>query len=246
MSPLPRIRLFVDADLAPKAELGLTPEQSHYLTKVMRLGTGDGLMVFNGRDGEFEAHISHIAKRSATLRIQIQTRPQKGVPDIWLLFAPVKRLRIDFLAQKSTELGVSVLQPVMTQRTSVARVNQDRLLSNAIEAAEQTERLCVPEIRPLKKLDSILADWNESRSLIFCDEDDAASERPPLGEVLAGSDAGLWAILVGPEGGFTDDEADMLRALPYTLPVSLGPRILRADTAALAALALWQSHLGDW
>ena len=246
MSPLPRIRLFVDADLAPEAELAVTSEQSHYLAKVMRLKVGDGLLVFNGRDGEYEACLFGVAKRGADLRILHQTRPQTGVPDIWLLFAPVKRLRIDFMAQKATELGVSVLQPVITQRTNVTRVNGGRLLSNAIEAAEQTERLCVPEIRPLKKLDSILADWNKSRSLIFCDEDDTALERPQLGEVLAGSDSGPWAILVGPEGGFTDEEAEVLRKLPYTIPVGLGPRILRADTAALAALALWQSHLGDW
>jgi 16S rRNA (uracil1498-N3)-methyltransferase len=242
-----KIRLYVDAPLNAGAVLTLDRDQSHYLATVMRQREGDALRLFNGRDGEWTAAITASGRRAVTLTAGVQTREQDSVPDLWLLFAPVKRARLDFLAQKATELGVAVLRPVFTRRTVVSRVNVERLAANVREAAEQCGRLTVPAVQEAQSLDAVLADWPAERRLVFCDEAGAGEPAiPPLREALEGRARAPWAILVGPEGGFDAAERDRLRALPQALRVSLGPRIMRADTAALAALAVWQAVLGDW
>lgn len=240
MSYRPRTRLFVEHTLKDGAVILLQQKQMHYLIHVMRLNVADCIYVFNGQDGEWLAEITAVRKRDTELRLISQSRMQKSVPDIWLLFAPIKQGSIDFLAQKATELGVSRLLPVITERTNVTRVNMERLRANAIEAAEQSERLCIPKIDEPKKFLSLLGNWDQNRPLLFCDETgkgksmDSALKNAP------------HAILIGPEGGFSDAEIETLRRLPYVISASLGPRILRADTAALAALACWQMVWGDW
>lgn len=243
MSYQPRIRLFVEHALNEGTLIPLHEKQAHYLTRVMRLKLADRLYVFNGREGEWLAEIASIKKRGAELRLISQHRAQITGPDVWLLFAPVKQGAIDFLAQKATELGIARLVPVITERTNVSRVNTDRLRANAVEAAEQSERLSVPEITEPRKLSSLLGDWDKNRKMIFCDE---TGQGKPLRAVLENETDVLRAILIGPEGGFSDTEIETLHRLPYIVPVSLGPRILRADTAALAALACWQMMQGDW
>ena len=240
-----RTRLWVDIALDADAVITLSPADSHYVATVMRLKAGDGLGLFNGRDGEWLGRIRSVSKRAVDLTLTGQLRAQRPEPDLWLAFAPVKRARIDFIAQKATELGASRLLPVMTARTNVARVNHDRLQANAKEAAEQCERLMVPEVSEVQTLSDLIANWPAERRLMFCDE--SLSGGPALDALqrVAG-DPGPWAVLTGPEGGFSEEEQDMLRAQEYTLAVSLGPRLLRADTAALAALTLWQAVLGDW
>lgn len=235
-----KVRLYVTAALAAGAQVPLAEGQAHYLLHVMRAKTGDRVSLFNGRDGEWLAEIIQAAKRGVTLSCRKQTQPQSGVPDVWLIFAPVKKTPADYLVQKATELGVSKLQPVFTRRTIVSRVNEERLSANAIEAAEQSGRLNVPDIGALLTLEKLLAAWPKERRLYFCDE---GGDARPLAEVAKGEPA---AILTGPEGGFDPAERAMLRALPFVTPVTLGPRILRADTAALAALAIWQAVRGDW
>jgi len=236
-------RLYVTADLAAGLALELAPPQAHYLRSVLRLAPGAAVALFNGRDGEWLARIDRFGKNAGTLIVGEQRRPQDAPGDLWLLFAPVKRARIDFLVEKATELGVSALYPVATERTIVERVNLDRLAANAIEAAEQTERLSVPEIRPPQPLHRVLDGWSAPRRLLLCDESGTA---PPIAEVLARAPAGPLAVLVGPEGGFTQTELDAFRKLSFVSPVGLGPRVLRADTAALAALAVLQALVGDW
>ncbi|HYM29917.1 MAG TPA: 16S rRNA (uracil(1498)-N(3))-methyltransferase [Candidatus Cybelea sp.] len=242
----PRHRLYVAADLAQGAAVPLDAAQAHYLGTVLRYIAGDEVAVFNGRDGEWQAIISGIGRKSATLTLGSCLRNQSAEPDLWLCFAPIKHARVDLVAEKAGELGVSVLQPVLTRRTNAARVNVERLAANAREAAEQCERLTVPEVRAPVRLDALLSAWPADRRLLFCDE---AGGRP-IADALAAEQprgaASPWAVLVGPEGGFDDGERAMLRANAAALPVSLGPRLLRADTAAIAALALWQAHLGDW
>ena len=238
----PVIRLYVDASLGEGGSLGLDRAQTHYLKSVMRRGEGDAVAVFNGRDGEFAARISEIGRGSCSLAIGAQRRKQQAEADLWLVFAPIKHARLDFLVEKATELGASALLPAMTARTNVARVNLDRLRANAIEAAEQSERLTIPEIRPPQKLDALLRSWPAGRSLILCDESGTA---PPLADALASLKPPL-AVMTGPEGGFADSELDAMRNLPFVCPVGLGPRTLRADTAALAALAAIQALAGDW
>ena len=206
----------------------------------MRAKPGMRISLFNGRDGEWLAEIGAVGKRGVTLNCLKQGAPQAGVPDLWLAFAPVKKTPSDYLTQKATELGVSLLQPVMTRRTIVSRINQDRMAANAIEAAEQSGRLSVPEIREAVSLEKLLAGWPQERRLYFCDE---GGDAQPLAKASA---PGPAAILTGPEGGFDPAEREKLRALSFVTPVTLGPRILRADTAALAALAIWQSVSGDW
>ena len=234
-----KLRLYIDAPLVAGVAVPASEGQAHYLLHVMRAKTGQRVLLFNGRDGEWLAEIA-TARRGVTLTSLKQTEPQAGVPDLWLLFAPVKKTPADYLVQKATELGVSKLQPVFTRRTIVTRVNQERLLANAVEAAEQSGRLSVPEIGEAAKLEKILAAWPKDRRLHFCDE---SGDAKPLAEVAGAAPA---AILTGPEGGFDPAERAALRALPFVTPVTLGPRILRADTAALAALAIWQSVRGDW
>jgi 16S rRNA (uracil1498-N3)-methyltransferase len=238
-----KTRLYVSADLGSGVTVRLEEGQAHYLRNVLRGGEGDRLLVFNGRDGEWLAELCHVAKRGATIACLNQTRPQKGGPDIWLAFAPVKKTPSDYLVQKAAELGVSVLQPVFTRRTIVARINEERMAANAVEAAEQSGRLTVPEIREAVSFDKLLASWPKERRLLFCDE---GGDAKAMTQAARESRGGPAAILTGPEGGFDRGERAALRALPFVVPVTLGPRILRADTAALAALAVWQSIAGDW
>ncbi len=223
------IRLFVEAALSTGAVIGVTEGQSHYLSKVMRLAPGDTLRVFNGRDGEFHALVTHIGKKEVNLAVQNATRPQQGEPDCWLCFALLKRQKTDLVVEKATELGVSVIQPVITARTQGDHVNLDRLRAIAIEAAEQCERLAVPEIRPPVKLPHLIAAWPD-RPLYVADERRTAK--------LLRFSAAPSALLIGPEGGFTGAELEGIGAHPLVTRVSLGARILRAETAAIAGLTL--------
>lgn len=248
MAYVPVTRLYVDASLGEGGSLGLAAPQAHYLKSVLRLGKGDEIAVFNGRDGEYGARISGQGRGWCSLDILAQSRAQRDEGDLWLVFAPIKHARLDFLAEKATELGVSELHPVMTARTVVARVNARRLKANAIEAAEQSERLSVPAVFEPVKLAELLKSWPHARKLILCDESGSA---PPLAVALKGQGLNRpspapCAILTGPEGGFADSELDDLRKLPFVCPVGLGPRVLRADTAALGALAAFQALVGDW
>jgi 16S rRNA (uracil1498-N3)-methyltransferase len=236
-------RLFVTAELKAGEPFRLSADQGHYLGAVMRREAGDPVLVFNGRDGEWLCRIATLTKRSAMLAPERQTRPQAEPPDLWLLFAPIKRQRIDILAEKAAELGVRVLQPVLTRRTMVERVKLDRLEAHVIEAAEQCGLLSVPVLRAPLTLERAIADWDPARRLLYCDEGGAA---PPALPVLREAKSGPWAVLIGPEGGFEAAERAALKAHPASVPVSLGPRVMRADTAAIAALALWQAVLGDW
>ncbi|MDE2228005.1 MAG: 16S rRNA (uracil(1498)-N(3))-methyltransferase [Alphaproteobacteria bacterium] len=236
-------RIFVESDLAPGASVQVTAGQAHYLLSVMRMKRGDALAIFNGRDGEFDARIAEAGLRVCTLELVARRRPQRGEGDLWLCFAPVKRARIDFLVEKATELGVSELRPVVTARTVVSRLNLGRLRANMIEAAEQSERLTVPVLRAPMKLAALLDDWGSGRRLVFCDE---TGQSPPIAEALKDVAGAAGGVLIGPEGGFADSELDLLRRLPFVCAVGLGPRVLRADTAALAALAVVQAMIGDW
>ncbi len=236
-----KVRLHVKDDLAVDGVVGLEASQAHYLRSVLRLGPGDEVALFNGRDGEWRACIDTIGKGWASLELTEQSLPQPIEPDIWLLFAPIKRGRVDFLVQKATELGVGTLLPATTRRTVVDRINLVRLGTTAAEAAEQCSRLSVPVLEPVQPLEKILASWPEERRLLFCDE----AGGPPAIEAMMGHGEGPWAILIGPEGGFNPDESRALRQYPFVVPMSLGPRILRAETAAIAALSLWQAVLGD-
>lgn len=240
-------RLYVAADLAAGGAVGLPAGQAHYLRNVMRLVPGAAVVLFNGRDGEWSARIDAFGRNACTVSVEQRLRTQAAEPDVWLLFAPIKRAPLDFLVQKAVELGVSRLQPVSTGHTDVSRVNTDRLRANAMEAAEQCGRLSLPEVRDLVAFDAALDGWPGGRRLLVCAESGPAR---PIGDVLAetrASEGGrAAALMTGPEGGFTTSELDALRNLPFVTPVSLGPRILRAETAALAVLACWQSVLGDW
>lgn len=239
-------RLFTEADLSAGI-VELSEPQAHYLRHVMRRADGAPLRLFNGRDGEWQATLSLRGKKGAAAELTAQTRPQAPEPDVWLCFAPIKRARIDYIAEKATELGVAVLQPVLTQHTAVERVNVERLRANAVEAAEQTERLSVPEVRPPVDLMRLLSEWPAERRLLICDETGGG---PPIAEALSGLGAAAraapWGIVIGPEGGFAAAELTALRRMKDVTAVGLGPRILRADTAALAALACWQALVGDW
>lgn len=239
----PKIRLYVTVPLAADAQLQVERDQAHYMANVMRQRVGDRVALFNGRDGEWSARITGIAKRNATLVCEERLRPQDMPPDLWLCFAPVKKARTDFIAEKACEMGCRRLVPVFTRHTNSERVRTDRLAAHAVEAAEQCGLLSVPEIAEPVTLEALLADWPEGRRLMFCDESGTA---PPARGVLEAAGPGPWAVLTGPEGGFAPEEAARLRAMPHAHAVSLGPRILRADTAAVAALALWQATLGDW
>ncbi|HMH65648.1 MAG TPA: 16S rRNA (uracil(1498)-N(3))-methyltransferase [Rhizomicrobium sp.] len=236
-------RLYVTGDLGEGVAVTLDEGQAHYLLHVLRAKPGNLVLLFNGRDGEWAAEISAAAKRGVTAKCLQQTETQHGTPDIWLAFAPVKKTPSDYLVQKAAELGVSVLQPVFTRRTIVARINEERMAANAIEAAEQSGRLTVPQIRAGVSFDKLLASWPQERRLLFCDE---GGDAKAMTQAARESRGGPTGILTGPEGGFDPAERAALRALPFVMPVSLGPRILRADTAALAALAIWQSIAGDW
>jgi 16S rRNA (uracil1498-N3)-methyltransferase len=236
------IRLHTPTDLAPGASIAPTLDQSRYLTQVMRLKLGDSLLVFNGRDGEWRASIAEVLKKGVLLKAEEPVRPQTTGPDVHLLIAVVKKSALEFAVEKATELGVRRVGLVTTRRTQTEHVRLDRLDAIAIESAEQTGRLDVPEIDAPQKLDAILDAWDSSRRLMFCDETGGA----PAIAALQSAGPGPWAILIGPEGGFSPEERDKLRALPFTTAVSLGPRVLRADTAATTALTLWQAAIGDW
>ncbi|MCB1340634.1 MAG: 16S rRNA (uracil(1498)-N(3))-methyltransferase, partial [Pseudooceanicola sp.] len=229
-----KIRLFVRHDLAEGQSVDLSREQGHYLFGVMRLGLGDALLLFNGRDGEWLAMVAKAGKRGGVLTVEARVRGQADPPDLWLLFAPIKKARTDFIVEKAVELGVARIMPVMTEFTNSERVRQDRLQAHAVEAAEQCGAMAVPEVAEAVRLDRLLADWPDGRALVFCDEG-AAGGASGL-EVLA---RGPAAVLIGPEGGFSDAERARLKALAFARTLSLGPRILRADTAAVAALVLW-------
>lgn len=239
----PSVRLFMDAPLGQGAALDCSPTQANYLGNVMRLRIGEAVLVFNGRDGEWRARLKSAAKGRMTLEAEALNRPQESGPDIHYLFAPLKKARLDYMVQKATELGVGLLQPVMTRRTVAERVNGERMRANAIEAAEQCGVLRLPEVREPAKLDAVLRNWPVDRALVFADE--GASLASPI-DALAGVARGPAALLIGPEGGFDPDERAMLRRLPFVHAISLGPRIMRADTAAVAALALMNAMLGDW
>lgn len=244
MSNIPNIRLYTTHPLTPHAQVSLTEDQVHYLLHVMRKQQGDQVLIFNGIDGEWIAEISLLKKKTAEVTLLEQHRPQQQEADIWLLFAPIKNVAQHFIAQKATELGVSALIPVLTDHTIVHKVNDDKLLANAIEAAEQCERLTVPEARSALRLDALLAEWPEGRQLIWCDETGGGK---PIVSALSHCKKGQpYAVLIGPEGGFSPRELVNIKKHDYVIPVSLGPRILRADTAALAALACIQACCGDW
>jgi 16S rRNA (uracil1498-N3)-methyltransferase len=236
-------RLFVSAPLEAGAALPLERAQAHYLTTVLRLGAGDRVLVFNGRDGEWSATIE-AAKRAAVLRIGAQTRAQTAAADLHYLFAPLKSARLDYLVQKAVEMGVSRLQPVLTRHGQVARVNLDRMRANAIEAAEQCGVLSLPDIAPPVALNRVIAEREPSRWLVFCDE--VAETVNPAAALRGVPPQSPLAVLVGPEGGFADEERAVLLKQQNVVRLALGPRILRADTAAVAALALVQTVVGDW
>ncbi|MDB5693210.1 MAG: ribosomal methyltransferase RsmE [Alphaproteobacteria bacterium] len=231
-------RLFVDVTLSEGLALTLDAPQANYLAAVMRLGPGDRVKLFDDRTGEWLAALTEAGRKRVALTVGARLRERETVPDLWLLFAPIKRGRIDWLVEKATELGISRLVPLLTRRTIVERVNAERLRAHAIEAAEQCERTALPELAEPQKLEAVLGAWPAGRALLFADEQGGA----PLAEAARAP----AAILIGPEGGFTDEERAAIRALPDARPVSLGPRILRADTAAIAAISVWMSAAGDW
>lgn len=238
-----RHRLFIDQPFSPAAILPLEREQANYLLNVLRLRTDGAVLVFNGRDGEWLARLVPEGRKQANLELLRQTRPQPPASDLHYLFAPLKHARLDYMAQKAVEMGAGLLQPVLTRRTQVSRLNLERLRANAVEAAEQCGILSLPAIEPELSLEGALAALAPERLLIFCDE--GLAEASPVSALAAQGPAPL-AVLIGPEGGFDEAERSLIRARPNTLPISLGPRILRADTAAVAALALVQAVLGDW
>lgn len=236
-------RLFIDDDLSGGVRIQLAPPQAHYLTVVLRLRSGAKLLVFNGRDGEWVATLAETHKRGASLEIGERTRAQEGGPDVEYLFAPLKRSRLDYLVQKATEMGVARLRPVITDRTIAERVNSERMRANVVEAAEQCGILRVPEVNPPQKLDEALDGWDPARRIIYCDEEEQRADPIAALERLG---SGPLAVLVGPEGGFSPRERERLVGKAFVIPLSLGPRIMRADTAAVAVLALVNATLGDW
>ncbi|MBL1258381.1 16S rRNA (uracil(1498)-N(3))-methyltransferase [Methylocystis sp. Sn-Cys] len=236
-------RLFVEADLAPGADVVPPPEALNYLLNVLRLREGDAILLFNGRDGEFLAHLSAVTRRAATLRVEKLLRPQTPLADLDYCFAPLKQARLDYMAQKATEMGAGRLVPVITNRTQVRRVNSARLRANAVEAAEQCGVLAVPEASEAVDLADFLVSFPEKRLLVFCDED--APIANPVTALSGRSGEGV-SVLIGPEGGFDEQERAAIARLSNVARLSLGPRVLRADTAAVAALAIVQAAIGDW
>jgi 16S rRNA (uracil1498-N3)-methyltransferase len=236
-------RLYIDAPLADAANVMLDADQSHYLTRVLRLKDGQEILIFNGRDGEWRATLEG-GTQQTVLRVSTRTRLQTAAADLHYLFAPLKSARLDYMVQKAVEMGVSQLRPVLTQHGQVARVNLHRIRANAIEAAEQCGILCLPEIAAPVPLAHALGAWQPERHLVFCDE--AADVADPFAALVAVPRHAPLAVLIGPEGGFAADERAALLKLPHVVRLALGPRILRADTAAVAALALIQAIIGDW
>ncbi len=237
-------RLYLGCDLREGASAALSHDEANYLINVLRLGPGARVLTYNGRDGEFAASIGAVARKNATLAIGARTRPQEYPPDVDYLFAPLKHARLDYVAQKAVEMGAGRLRPVITRRTQATRVNIERLRANAREAAEQCGVIWLPEIEPEERLEKVLANWPAERLLVFCDED--APQANPIAALAGVAPTAGVTLLIGPEGGFDDFERQAIGRLPRVLRLSLGPRILRADTAAVAALALIQSQYGDW
>lgn len=237
-----KVRLYVEQPLALAQPVALSREQAHYLFTVMRLGPGAGVLLFNGRDGEWRADVTEAGRRGGVLVCAEQTRALHLPPDLWLLFAPIKKARTDFIVEKAAELGAARILPVQTAHTNSERIRQDRLQAHAVEAAEQCGGTYVPEVADLQPLARLLDQWPADRRILWCNEHLAGV----ADALLRDGSPGPWAILIGPEGGFSQGEQNRLAAMPQVVQASLGPRILRADTAAVAALTLWQSVLGDW
>lgn len=235
-----KIRLFVDHPLGAAQTVPANRDQSNYLFAVMRLSVGDEVLLFNGVDGEWLAEITVGNKRNSVLTCHAQTKPLQLPPDLWLMFAPIKKTRTDFIVEKATEMGAARIIPVLTTYTNLDRMKQERLQAHALEAAEQCGGTFVPEVTDVQKLSTVLDTWPQDRQLMFCDET-LVGETGQLPDIK-----GPWAIVIGPEGGFSDEERTRLRNMKNAHSVALGPRILRADTAAVAALTLWQQKLGDW
>ncbi|MBE1285726.1 MAG: 16S rRNA (uracil(1498)-N(3))-methyltransferase [Rhodobacteraceae bacterium] len=237
-----KVRLYVDHPLGAGQSVPLDRDQAHYLFGVMRLAVGARVALFNGKDGEWLAEVAEAGKRGGSLTCEEQTRSLQMPPDLWLIFAPIKKARTDFIVEKAAEMGAARIVPVQTEFTNSERIRQDRLQAHAVEAAEQCGGTFVPEVADLVKLNRLLDQWPEGRQLMFCDEAEVGSALR-----LASAEKGRpWAILIGPEGGFSEAERSRLKALPFAHVVSLGPRVLRADTAAVAAMTVWQQALGDW
>ncbi|HUK57762.1 MAG TPA: 16S rRNA (uracil(1498)-N(3))-methyltransferase [Stellaceae bacterium] len=243
MSQKPATRLYVAADLAAGARIALGAAEAHRLRDVLRLKPGDVIALFNGRDGEFAGRLAELDRDGGSALAEECLRPQRGSADLWLVFALVKRPRLEWLVEKATEIGASALVPVTTQRTVTERINVGRLEAIAREAAEQSERLDLPEIRAVIPLPALIAAWPAERRLILCDETGTA---PPIAARAAELPPGPLACLIGPEGGFAESELDALRKLPFVFPAGLGPRVLRSETAALGALSVLQAFAGDW
>ncbi|WP_425071810.1 16S rRNA (uracil(1498)-N(3))-methyltransferase [Sagittula sp. S175] len=236
-----KVRLFVDQPLAEEQAVSLEKEQAHYLFGVMRLTEGAHVALFNGRDGEWRAEVTQVGKRGGELVCRAQSAPQGVPPDLWLVFAPVKKARTDFIVEKAVEMGVRRVLPVQTEYTNSERWRVEKQQAHAVEAAEQCGGTFVPEVGEMAKLDRLLADWDPARRILFCDESAVGTAVS-----LDGLEPGPWAVLIGPEGGFSEAERARLRGMDCATAISLGPRILRAETAAVAALTLWQVAVGDW
>ncbi len=241
-----KVRLFVEHELGEGQCVALSRDQAHYLFGVMRLGVGDTVKLFNGQAGEWLAQVQEAGKRGGVLACQSQSKPQQDPPDLWLMFAPIKKARTDFIVEKATEMGAARILSVQTDFTNAERIRKDRLQAHAVEAAEQCGGTYVPEVAELQKLELVLRNWPQDRQLMFCDEALADCTSALTGSLAGGPSQGKWAILIGPEGGFSEAERNRLAKLPFTTAIRLGPRILRADTAAVAAMTLWQNALGDW
>ena len=237
----PSIRLYYNFLLREGIDIIIEGQQTHYLKNVMRLNVGSRFFVFNGKDGEFGAEIINLKTNKIFCKCIEKTKNQTVEPDLWLLFSVVKKERIYFIIEKGTELGVTKFFPILTNRTQMKSINYEKLKSYCIESSEQTERLSIPKIRPLEKLKTLLLNWPNDRLILFCDENGA----PPIMDVIYKISVPI-AILIGPEGGFSDDERNFLTNLDFVLSVSLGPRVLRSDTAAISALSCFQSIKGDW
>ncbi len=240
-----KVRLYVDHPLGAGQTVPLDRDQAHYLFGVMRLAVGARVALFNGRDGEWQAEVAEAGKRGGALACVEQSKPLQLPPDLWLIFAPIKKARTDFIVEKAAEMGAARIMPVATEFTNSERIRQDRLQAHAVEAAEQCGGTYVPEVAELQKLSTLLDHWPAERQLMFCDEAEVG-QRLFLDVSQNGAVVGPWAILIGPEGGFSEGERKRLHKMEQAHVVSLGPRILRADTAAVAAMTLWQHTLGDW
>ena len=236
-----KVRLYIDHPLASGQAVPLNADQAHYLSGVMRLKPGDVIEVFNGHDGAWDARLVSASKRGGEVMVQDQVAPQRDPPDLWLIFAPIKKARTDFIVEKAAEMGTARILPVQTDHTNTERIRQDRLQAHAVEAAEQCGGTFIPEVGDLVPLARLLDGWDGQRRILWADE---ALVGPA--QTLSGLPGGPWAILIGPEGGWSESERKRLRAMECVTRISLGPRILRADTAAVASLALWQASLGDW